>query len=57
MSSTNAYGRKGREKKRLYTNASGKENNNNNENQITNAFGKERKTKPQLLVANEKWLP
>ena len=57
MSSTNAYGRKGREKKRLYTTASGKENSNNNENQTTNAFGKERKTKPQLLVANEKWLP
>ena len=23
----------------------------------TNACGKERKTKPQMLVANEKWLP
>ena len=40
-SNTNAYGRKGRERKRLYT----------------NACGKERKTKPQMLVANEKWLP
>ena len=25
--------------------------------QSTNACGKERKTKPQMLVANEKWLP
>ena len=25
--------------------------------QTTNACGKERKTKPQMLVANEKWLP
>ena len=25
--------------------------------QTTNACGKERKTKPQILVANEKWLP
>ena len=40
-SNTNAYGRKGRERERLYT----------------NACGKERKTKPQMLVANEKWLP
>jgi len=23
----------------------------------TNAYGKERKTKPQMLMANEKWLP
>ena len=39
-SNMNAYGRKGRERKRPYT----------------NACGKERKTKPQMLVANEKWL-
>ena len=25
--------------------------------QTTNACGKERKSKPQMLVANEKWLP
>ena len=25
--------------------------------QTTNACGKERKTKPHMLVANEKWLP
>ena len=25
--------------------------------QVTNAYGKERKTKPQTMVANEKWLP
>ena len=25
--------------------------------QTTNAYGKERKTKPQMLMANEKWLP
>ena len=25
--------------------------------QTTNTDGKERKTKPQMLVANEKWLP
>ena len=25
--------------------------------QTTNACGKERKTKPQMLVANKKWLP
>ena len=25
--------------------------------QTTNVCGKERKTKPQMLVANEKWLP
>ena len=25
--------------------------------QTTNACGKERNTKPQMLVANEKWLP
>ena len=25
--------------------------------QTTNACGKERKTKTQMLVANEKWLP
>ena len=25
--------------------------------QTTNACGKERKTKPQMLLANEKWLP
>ena len=25
--------------------------------QTTNACGKERKTKPQMLVANGKWLP
>ena len=25
--------------------------------QTTNACGKGRKTKPQMLVANEKWLP
>ena len=25
--------------------------------QTTNACGKERKTKPQMLVTNEKWLP
>ena len=41
MSNMNAYGRKGHERKRLYT----------------NAYGKERKTKPQMMVANEKWLP
>ena len=27
------------------------------EEQTTNACGKEGKTKPQMLVANEKWLP
>ena len=52
-SNTNAYGRKGRERKRLYTNACGKER----KNRPKNACGKERKTKPQMLVANEKWLP
>ena len=25
--------------------------------QTTNDYGKERKTKPQMLMANEKWLP
>jgi len=25
--------------------------------QTTNACGKDRKSKPQILVANEKWLP
>ncbi len=25
--------------------------------QPTNAYGTERKTKPQMLMANEKWLP
>ncbi len=25
--------------------------------QVTNAYDKERKTKPQTMVANEKWLP
>ena len=25
--------------------------------QTTNAYGKERKTKPQMLVSNQKWLP
>ena len=50
----NAYGRKGRERKRLYTNACGKER---KKEQATNDYGKERKTKPQMLVANEKWLP
>ena len=51
QSNTNAYGRKGRERKRMYTNACGKER------KTTNACDKERKTKPQMLVANEKWLP
>jgi len=27
------------------------------ENRPQNACGKKRKTKPQMLVANEKWLP
>ena len=65
-SSTNAYSRKGRVRKKLYTNAC--DNNKKEEEkkkkkkrkkkeQTTNACGKERKTKPQMLVANEKWLP
>ena len=56
----NAYGRKGREKKRLYTNASGKEKKKKrkkDQKKTTNTFGKERKTKAQMLVVNEKWLP
>ena len=27
------------------------------ERDYTNAYGKERKTKPQMLMANEIWLP
>ena len=27
------------------------------ERKSTNAYGKKRKTKPQIPVANEKWLP
>ena len=46
----NAYGRKGRERKRLYTNACGKER---KKEQATNDYGKERKTKPQMMVAND----
>ena len=53
-SNTNAYGRKGRERKRMYTNACGKER--KNKPQMPRAK-KERKTKPQTMVANEKWLP
>ena len=30
---------------------------NRKKRKTTNACGKERKTKPQMLVANEKWLP
>ena len=51
---TKAYGRKSRERKRLYTNACGKER--KNKPQMPRAK-KERKTKPQTMVANEKWLP
>ena len=58
MSHTNAYGRKDRERKRLYTNACGKER---QKEQAKNACGKEKKTKRKLAAlikqANEKWLP
>jgi len=51
---TNAYGKKGRERKKLYTNACDKEG---KKEQTTNTCGKERKNKLQMVVANEKWLP
>ena len=60
-SSTNAYSRKGHVKKKLYTNAcdkkAKKEKRKKKKAETTNACGKERKTKPQMLVANEKLLP
>jgi len=34
-----------------------KERKKKKKEQTTNAYGKERKTKPQMLMANEKWLP
>jgi len=51
MSNTNAYGRKDRERKRLYTNACGKERQKNRPQMPT---AKKKKTKPQMMVANEK---
>jgi len=47
-SNTNAYGRKGTVHKCLWR--------QRKKEQTTNVCGKERKTKPQMLVANEKWL-
>ena len=47
---------KGRVRKKLYTNPYDKRERKKKE-QTTNAYGKERKTKPQMLMANEKWLP
>ena len=57
-SSTNAYSRKGHVRKKLYTNACDKKAKKKKKKaETTNACGKERKTKPQMLVANEKLLP
>ena len=60
-SSTNAYSRKGHVRKKLYTNAWQKSKEKKKKKKkkavTTNACGKERKTKPQMLVANEKLLP
>ena len=50
-SSTNAYSRKGHVRQKLYTNASDKKR---KKEQTTNACGKERKTKPQMLVAKKR---
>ena len=52
MSSTNAYNRKGRVSKKQMPVTKKKK-----KKKTTNAYGKERKTKPQMLMANEKWLP
>ena len=51
-SNTNAYGRKGRERKKLYT-ICGKERKNRPQIPVA----KKERPKPQLLVADEKWLP
>ena len=60
-SSTNAYSRKGRVSKKQMpvTKKDRKKETNKKKKQkkTTNAYGKERKTKPQMLMANEKWLP
>ncbi len=34
-----------------------KEKKRKKKKKTTNAYGKERKTKPQMLMANEKWMP
>jgi len=52
-SSTNAYSRKGRVSKKQMPVTKRKKK----EKETTNAYGNERKTKPQMLMANEKWLP
>ena len=34
-----------------------KEEEKKKKEQTTNAYGKQRKTKPQMLMTNKKWLP
>ena len=63
MSNTNAYGRKGRERDCTQMPMAKKERTDHKclwqrkKEQTANACGKERKSKPQMLVVNEKWLP
>ena len=51
-SSMNAYSRKGRVSKKQMPVTKKKKKKTRKK-----AYGKERKTKPQMLMANEKWLP
>ena len=52
----NAYGRKGHVRKKPYPHTHTNKKEERKKEQTTNAYGKERKNRPQMLMANEIWL-